>query len=162
MFRRAERYRSGHNEAVLKTVCLHGHMGSNPILSVLQKQPDIFWFNHGEVPKRLKGLPWKGSRRLVPVHGFKSHLLRLRKAADRIRFCCFSHDWNPRKNYILCLIIRGKHKRKKIKKISRKYARQIKLLLLSYLILNRPYHFCLIHLKDLLNRRLSPLENGNP
>ncbi len=28
-----ERYRSGHNEAVLKTVCLHGHMGSNPILS---------------------------------------------------------------------------------------------------------------------------------
>ena len=31
---RMERYRSGHNEAVLKTVWLHGHMGSNPILSV--------------------------------------------------------------------------------------------------------------------------------
>lgn len=29
-----ERYRSGHNGAVLKTVCLHGRMGSNPILSV--------------------------------------------------------------------------------------------------------------------------------
>ena len=28
-----ERYRSGHNEAVLKTVCLHGHEGSNPSLS---------------------------------------------------------------------------------------------------------------------------------
>ena len=28
-----ERYRSGHNEAVLKTVCPYGHMGSNPILS---------------------------------------------------------------------------------------------------------------------------------
>ena len=28
-----ERYRSGHNGAVLKTVCLHGRMGSNPILS---------------------------------------------------------------------------------------------------------------------------------
>ena len=28
-----ERYRSGHNEAVLKTVCPQGHMGSNPILS---------------------------------------------------------------------------------------------------------------------------------
>ena len=28
-----ERYRSGHNGAVLKTVRLHGHMGSNPILS---------------------------------------------------------------------------------------------------------------------------------
>ena len=30
-----ERYRSGHNEAVLKTVCPQGHMGSNPILSIL-------------------------------------------------------------------------------------------------------------------------------
>ena len=29
-----ERYRSGHNEAVLKTVCPQGHMGSNPIVSV--------------------------------------------------------------------------------------------------------------------------------
>ena len=28
-----ERYRSGHNEAVLKTVCPKGRMGSNPILS---------------------------------------------------------------------------------------------------------------------------------
>ena len=28
-----QRYRSGHNEAVLKTVCPQGHMGSNPILS---------------------------------------------------------------------------------------------------------------------------------
>ena len=32
-----ERYRSGHNEAVLKTVCPQGHMGSNPILSALIK-----------------------------------------------------------------------------------------------------------------------------
>ena len=31
--RNTERYRSGHNEAVLKTVCPQGHMGSNPILS---------------------------------------------------------------------------------------------------------------------------------
>ena len=29
-----ERYRSGHNEAVLKTVCPQGHVGSNPTLSV--------------------------------------------------------------------------------------------------------------------------------
>ena len=28
-----ERYRSGHNEAVLKTVCPQGHVGSNPTLS---------------------------------------------------------------------------------------------------------------------------------
>ena len=31
---RLERYRSGHNEAVLKTVWGQLHMGSNPILSV--------------------------------------------------------------------------------------------------------------------------------
>ena len=30
-----ERYRSGHNEAVLKTVCPQGRVGSNPTLSVL-------------------------------------------------------------------------------------------------------------------------------
>ena len=30
-----ERYRSGHNEAVLKTVCPQGHKGSNPFLSGL-------------------------------------------------------------------------------------------------------------------------------
>ena len=30
----AERYRSGHNEAVLKTVCPQGRVGSNPTLSV--------------------------------------------------------------------------------------------------------------------------------
>ena len=32
-----ERYRSGHNEAVLKTVSPSGHMGSNPILSAKTK-----------------------------------------------------------------------------------------------------------------------------
>jgi hypothetical protein len=42
-----ERYRSGHNEAVLKTVCPQGHMGSNPILSVF----------YGEVPKLAEGTP---------------------------------------------------------------------------------------------------------
>ena len=31
-----ERYRSGHNEAVLKTVCPQGRVGSNPTLSVRQ------------------------------------------------------------------------------------------------------------------------------
>ena len=30
-----ERYRSGHNEAVLKTVCPRGRVGSNPTLSAL-------------------------------------------------------------------------------------------------------------------------------
>ena len=32
--------------------------------------------NHAEVPKWLKGLPWKGSRSLVAARGFKSLLLR--------------------------------------------------------------------------------------
>ena len=31
-----ERYRSGHNEAVLKTVCPQGHKGSNPFRSALK------------------------------------------------------------------------------------------------------------------------------
>ena len=31
-----ERYRSGHNEAVLKTVCPKGRVGSNPTLSALR------------------------------------------------------------------------------------------------------------------------------
>ena len=33
----SEDYRSGHNEAVLKTVCLHGHGGSNPSSSANKK-----------------------------------------------------------------------------------------------------------------------------
>ena len=33
-----ERYRSGHNEAVLKTVCPKGRVGSNPTLSASFKQ----------------------------------------------------------------------------------------------------------------------------
>ena len=32
--------------------------------------------HHGEVPKRLKGHPWKGCRPLIAVRGFKSLLLR--------------------------------------------------------------------------------------
>ena len=33
-----ERYRSGHNEAVLKTVCPQGRVGSNPTLSVTESK----------------------------------------------------------------------------------------------------------------------------
>ena len=33
-----EEYRSGHNEAVLKTVCPQGHGGSNPSSSAKTKQ----------------------------------------------------------------------------------------------------------------------------
>ena len=46
-----ERYRSGHNEAVLKTVWLNGHVGSNPTLSA------IFF---ADLPKWWRGSPAKG------------------------------------------------------------------------------------------------------
>ena len=72
-----ERYRSGRNEAVLKTVCPQGHMGSNPILSArrlsrLKKNSKEFFFCvniitsrerkrfeqlYGEVPKLAEGTP---------------------------------------------------------------------------------------------------------
>ena len=79
-----ERYRSGHNEAVLKTVWGQLHMGSNPILSVRTVPPirelntagHRHIFDTAEVPKWSKGLAWKVSRSLIAAHGFKSHLLR--------------------------------------------------------------------------------------
>ncbi len=37
-----ERYRSGHNEAVLKTVCPQGRVGSNPTLSAGQTKVFLF------------------------------------------------------------------------------------------------------------------------
>ena len=55
-----ERYRSGHNEAVLKTVCPKGRMGSNPILSVYyhKRYHSILEIDHlGEVPKLAEGAP---------------------------------------------------------------------------------------------------------
>ena len=42
------------------------------VLSIVINQLGLL----GEVPKRLKGLPWKGSRSLIAARGFKSHLLR--------------------------------------------------------------------------------------
>ena len=42
-----ERYRSGHNEAVLKTVCPKGRVGSNPTLSVTKEKTD-HWIRHLE------------------------------------------------------------------------------------------------------------------
>ncbi len=42
-----ERYRSGHNEAVLKTVWGQLHMGSNPILSVAGNEHCPLFFYRG-------------------------------------------------------------------------------------------------------------------
>ena len=50
-----ERYRSGHNEAVLKTVCPKGRVGSNPTLSV--NLIKVLAQAIGEVPKLAEGAP---------------------------------------------------------------------------------------------------------
>ena len=79
-----ERYRSGHNEAVLKTVCPQGRVGSNPTLSAYDESHNTIGYqlyrsyseHLGEVPKWLKGHPWKGCRSLIAARGFKSLLLR--------------------------------------------------------------------------------------
>ena len=63
-----ERYRSGHNEAVLKTVCPKGRVGSNPTLSanmLVTNVASIFFASwaeeplreSGEVPKLAEGTP---------------------------------------------------------------------------------------------------------
>ncbi len=59
-----ERYRSGHNEAVLKTVCPKGRMGSNPILSAGDNSKrntilynSIYSATLGEVPKLAEVTP---------------------------------------------------------------------------------------------------------
>ena len=60
-----ERYRSGHNGAVLKTVCLHGRMGSNPILSASKAlmQISAFVFLRAEYEK------WQARRcRILMIH----------------------------------------------------------------------------------------------
>ena len=61
----AERYRSGHNEAVLKTVCPQGRVGSNPTLSVICLSShggehilcQSLFDTLGEVPKLAEGTP---------------------------------------------------------------------------------------------------------
>ena len=49
-----ERYRSGHNEAVLKTVCPQGRVGSNPTLSASQIQNKNFWKKLKKVLDNIK------------------------------------------------------------------------------------------------------------
>ena len=58
-----ERYRSGHNEAVLKTVCPQGRVGSNPTLSAphpkgVNVKVRVYDSGKlGEVPKLAEGTP---------------------------------------------------------------------------------------------------------
>ena len=106
-----ERYRSGHNEAVLKTVCPQGHMGSNPILSArrlsrLKKNSKEFffcvniitsrerkWFEqlYGEVPKLAEGTPLErvqvvnsGARVQIPPSPLaQKNIKKIKKVVDK-------------------------------------------------------------------------------
>ena len=55
-----ERYRSGHNEAVLKTVWLNGHVGSNPTLSANFFIGEHLARRFADLPKWWRGSPAKG------------------------------------------------------------------------------------------------------
>ena len=62
-----ERYRSGHNEAVLKTVCPQGRVGSNPTLSAQHFEREdgnqiaiIASTNLEKYPSGRRGSPGKG------------------------------------------------------------------------------------------------------
>ena len=92
-----ERYRSGHNEAVLKTVCPQGRVGSNPTLSAGDASPTepfetgqgftaynkrLFYklALFGEVPKMAEGTPLErvqvvnsGARVQIPPSPFGSN-----------------------------------------------------------------------------------------
>ncbi len=76
----SESYRSGHNEAVLKTVWAHAHVGSNPTLSATEKEPHTLgfffivdlsgdsngrgseWMSGARFPKRRRGRMKRGKR----------------------------------------------------------------------------------------------------
>ena len=49
-----ERYRSGHNEAVLKTVCPQGRVGSNPTLSASNEYHLKRWYGYENGYKPLE------------------------------------------------------------------------------------------------------------
>ena len=83
-----ERYRSGHNEAVLKTVCPQGRVGSNPTLSAgdtfsgkMNRSYEVSYVSSvlfGEVPKMAEGTPLErvqvvnsGARVQIPPSPFR-------------------------------------------------------------------------------------------
>ena len=72
--KRLERYRSGHNEAVLKTVCPQGRMGSNPILSVGDDSSrEMFW---RFVPNNKNAAYDGKGNRMFPAEEFLKKILR--------------------------------------------------------------------------------------
>ena len=75
-----ERCPSGLRSWSWKPVTPQGAVGSNPTFSAVSTgiliEYRLLVSLFGEVPKRLKGLPWQGSRSLIAARGFKSLLLR--------------------------------------------------------------------------------------
>ena len=68
----------------------------------------------GEVPKWLKGLPWKGSRSLVAARGFKSLLLRSVKA-EKLQKKVLDNGTVDMINYQSCCKRESKTTSKKLK-----------------------------------------------
>ena len=68
----------------------------------------------GEVPKRLKGLPWKGSRSLIAARGFKSLLLR---CADYKLLCFFYALFRERTAGKRESVLRNERDKRKIKNL---------------------------------------------
>ena len=71
-----ERYRSGHNGADSKSVCLNGHAGSNPALSAKMKRSHFCatfsfsrWVADSNLPPLRRQWIW---RRLAPPAGLES------------------------------------------------------------------------------------------
>ena len=71
----------------------------------------------GEVPKRLKGLPWKGSRSLIAARGFKSLLLRSHSFVCAFSFLCKKGFFIRNMGVQSGLNKHCKEKSKKIKKV---------------------------------------------
>ena len=88
-----------------------GTVGSNPTFSARKMVNERLLPEHrieydivsasGEIPKRLKGLPWKGSRSLIAARGFKSLFLRsflktnfrnekVKKGIDSVALRCYT------------------------------------------------------------------------
>ena len=78
-----EKYRSGHNEAVLKTVCLNGRVGSNPTFSAKRRQVStcrLLLFTSS-----LFTIPW-----MQKVYLHKTYLLRQTGNTPAGGWCVFS------------------------------------------------------------------------
>ena len=128
-----ERYRSGHNEAVLKTVCPNGHMGSNPILSALfhlKRGNRISYIKCNSAilekyPRGRRGSPGKGVGREKRREGSTPSFSAKWSLSCRLRFALLkSNIWQLNRNATLKisfrLFIRSDFKHRIWKELQRK------------------------------------------